>query len=67
MPSNRPRSPSADSEAAASIAEAERLGVIPRAVDVPASVAEGPVARERDYRVSPAAPKDRLPPFKVTP
>ena len=67
MPNSRPRSPDADAEARASIEEAERLGVIPRAVDVPAGVAEGPVLRERDYRVNPPVPKDRPPPFKVTP
>jgi len=66
MPSNRPRSPNADAEAAASIADAERLGTIPRAVDVPANVAEGPVLRERDCRVNPAAPRDARVPFKVT-
>jgi len=67
MPNNRPRSPDADAEARASIEEAERLGVIPRAVDLPVDQLDGGTLRERDYRVNPPAPKDRPPPFKVTP
>ena len=64
MPNRRPRSPDADAEAAASIAEAERLQVIPRATDTPVDQL-APVQREKDYRAHPAPPRNPRVPFKL--
>jgi hypothetical protein len=65
--SRRPRSPNADAEAAASIAQAEAMGLIPPAGDSAPllDVSLGETTRERDYRANAPRPRDGVPPFKV--
>jgi hypothetical protein len=69
MPNRRPRSPDADTEAAASIRQAEDLGLVPVGAETPAflDVSQGTTTKERDYTARPSRPTDRNVPFKVTP
>jgi hypothetical protein len=69
MPNRRPRSPSADAEAAAGIKQAEDMGLVPVGAESPAylDISLGATMRERDYSANPQRPRDGAPPFKVTP
>jgi hypothetical protein len=70
MPNRRPRSPDADAEAAASIKQAEDLGLVPVGAENPTylDVSQGTTTKERDYRANPPRRGDSgALPFKVTP